>query len=79
MDTIFDKKDQYERIMEYVLPSENVYAVFDCRGGGTGFIGITDKRIMWYDQGVLIKSKTMVSIPYNKVIGIASGDKGGGL
>jgi hypothetical protein len=52
-------------------------AVYDCKGAGTGFVGITDQRLIFYDQGVLLKKKAMVSIPYNRVIGIASADSGG--
>jgi len=32
---IFDKKDQLERIVKYLIPGEDLYAVFDCKGGGT--------------------------------------------
>lgn len=74
---LFDKKDQLERIVAYLIPGENLYAVFDCKGGGTGFVGITDRRIIFYDQGIFIKKKSMISIPYNQIIGIASVDEGG--
>ena len=73
---IFDNKGQFERIAAYALPGENIYAVFDCKGGGTGFVGITDRRVIFYDQGVFTKKKSMISIPYNQVIGIASADEG---
>lgn len=43
----------------------------------TGFVGVTDQRLIFYDQGVLIKKKSMVSIPFNRVIGVASADTGG--
>jgi hypothetical protein len=68
---IFDKKDQLERIVKYLIPGEDLYAVFDCKGGGTGFVGITDRRVIFYDQGILFKKKNIVSIPYNQVIGVA--------
>ena len=76
MEPIFDKKDQLTRIQAYLIQNENLYAVFDCKGGGTGFVGITDQRVIFYDQGILLKKKSMVSIPYNQVIGIASVDEG---
>jgi hypothetical protein len=72
----FDQKTQYDRIAAYLIPGEFLPAVFDCKGAGTGFVGITDRRIIFYDQGVLLKKKSMVSIPYNQVIGVASGDEG---
>jgi hypothetical protein len=73
---LYDKKDQYERIKKYAIPGEKILAVFDCKGGGTGFVGLTDSRLIFYDQGFLIKKKSMVSIPYNQVTGIASVDEG---
>jgi len=72
----YDNRSQLNRIQEYVIPGETLHAVFDCKGGGTGFVGITDQRVIFYDQGVLLKKKTMVSIPYNQVVGVASVDEG---
>ncbi len=71
----YDNKAQYDRVAAYVLPGETLKAVFDCKGAGTGFVGITDQRIIFYDQGALLKKKTMVSIPYHQVIGVASVDE----
>jgi len=73
---VFDKKDQHDRIAQYIIPGETLKAVFDCKGGGTGFVGITDQRLIFYDQGILMKKKSMVSIPYHQVIGVASADEG---
>ena len=72
----FDKKDQYERIKKYMISGETLKAVFDCKGGGTGFVGISDQRIIFYDQGMFTKHKNMISIPYNRIIGIAARDEG---
>jgi hypothetical protein len=73
----YDNKKQYERINAYVIPGETLRAVFDCKGTGTGFVGITDQRVIFYDQGVLLKKKVMISIPYHQMIGVASSDEGG--
>jgi hypothetical protein len=72
----FDKRDQYDRIRQYVIEGETLHAVWDCRGSGSGFVGVTDQRVIFYDQGMLSKKKSMVSIPYNQVIGVASVDEG---
>ena len=73
---IFDKQDQLLRIKGYLIPGETLFAVFDCKGAGTGFVGISDQRLIFFDQGVFIKHKSMISIPYNQVIGIAATDEG---
>jgi hypothetical protein len=73
----FDNADQLKRIQAHVIPGETLQAVWDCKGAGTGFVGVTDQRLIFYDQGVFLKKKAMVSIPFNRVIGIASADTGG--
>ena len=72
----FDNKGQLDRIQEYVVPGEVLLAVYDLKGGGTGFVGITDKRLILYDQAFLRKKKAMVSVPYSHLTSIASEDSG---
>jgi hypothetical protein len=72
----YDNLSQLQRINAYVLPGEKLMAVYDCKGAGTGFVGITDRRVIFYDQGVVHKKKSMVSIPYHQVIAVASADEG---
>lgn len=78
-DIIVDKKDQLEKIEDYCLPHETIKAVFDMKGGGTGFIGITDKRIIFYDKAFMRKKKAMVTIPYSKIHAVSSEDDTGRL
>ncbi len=49
---LFDRQDQLQRIQAYVIPGETLIAVFDCKGSGTGFVGFTDQRLIFYDQAV---------------------------
>jgi len=76
-DVEYDKKDQMQRIQAYVVPGEILYAVYDLRGAGTGFVGVTDKRVIFYDQAYLRKKKARVSVPYSHVTAVASEDSGG--
>ena len=78
-DMVVDKKDQLEKIEDYCLPHETLRAVFDMKGGGSGFIGITDKRVIFYDKAFMGKKKAMVTIPYNKIHALSSEDDTGGL
>lgn len=73
---LFDKEDQLKRIQAYVITGETLVAVFDCKGAGTGFVGFTDQRLIFYDQSFMGKKKSMVSIPYNNIVGVASADEG---
>lgn len=77
MEVQFDKQDQVDKIRSALLPGETVEAVFDMKGGGTGFIGITDKRVIVYDKAFLRKMKAVVSIPYSRVTTVAGEDASG--
>ncbi|WP_288087121.1 PH domain-containing protein [Roseiflexus sp.] len=74
--TVYNDESQYRRIVAYLMPGETLYAVYDCKGVGTGFVDITDRRVMFYDQGMLAKKRAMVSIPYQNIaaIAVAGGD-----
>ncbi len=76
---MFDKPEQLEKIQEGLLPEETVYAVFDMKGGGTGFIGITDKRVMIQDSAFLKKEKAIVSVPYDRIHALAASEDTGML
>ena len=76
-DVIFDKRDQLERIEASLLPGEEIKAVYDLKGGGTGFLGITSKRVVFQDNNFLRKMKALVSIPYDRIHTIAAEDDAG--
>ena len=66
-DPVFDKKEQYERIKEGLLPGESVVAVYDCIGAGTGFVGLTDQRVILQDNSFVGKKVALTSVPYSRV------------
>lgn len=71
----FDKADQAQRVIAMLLDGELLYAVYDCKGRGTGFIGITDRRIIARDDGHLKHAKHIVSIPYSQVSAVGLGSE----
>lgn len=78
-DMVTDRKGQLEKIEGVCLPDEIIRAVFDLKGRGTGFLGITNKRIIYYDKEFLKSKKAIVSIPYSRIASVASEDKKGFL
>jgi len=76
-DIIVDKKEQLEKIEGFCLPDEIIRAVFDLKGRGTGFLGITDKRIIYYDKEFMRKKKAIVSLPHSRIASVASEDNAG--
>lgn len=75
----FDKEDQVRQVQPFVLPEEKLYAVFDCKGAGTGFIAVTNKRLMFYDKAFLAKRKALTSIPFRQITAVSTIDEGRGL
>lgn len=64
---VFDKQDQFNKITANLLQGEFVIAVYDCIGAGTGFVGITDRRVIVQDNSFVGKKTALTSIPYSKV------------
>jgi hypothetical protein len=74
----YDNASQYQRIQGGLIPGEQLFAVYDMRGGGTGFMGITNRRIITQDEGRWgQKKRLLVSIPYSHIAMVASKDEGG--
>jgi len=63
----FDKQEQYDRIREGLMPGESVIAVYDCTGAGTGFVGLTDRRVILQDNSFAGKKVALTSVPYSRV------------
>ncbi len=78
-DMAFDKKEQLQRIEDFCQPDEVIRAVFDLKGAATGFMGITDKRVIFYDKAYMRDQKAMVSIPYSRISMVGSEDNKGFL
>lgn len=74
---IYDKKDQLEKIQSGLRAGETVLGVFDMKGGGTGFLGVTNKRVIVYDKAFLRKMKAVISIPYSRIVSVAAQDDTG--
>ena len=76
-EVVCDKKEQLEKLWDWILPGETLYAVYDCKGVGTGFIGVTDRRIIFYDKQFMRKKKAMVSVPFSQIAAVSSEDESG--
>lgn len=67
----YDRRDQYEQISSGLLPGESIIAVYDAVGVGTGFIGLTDRRVILQDRSFVGKRVAITSIPYGKVTAVS--------
>ena len=77
--TEYDQKSQMEQVLPWLLDNETLHAVYDCKGTGTGFIAITDKRLLFYDREFMRKRKALTSVPFSKITAVSSVDEGRGL
>jgi hypothetical protein len=68
---VFDKQDQFDKIISGLLQGQRVIAVFDAIGSGTGFIGVTDKRVILQDNPFVGKKIALTSIPYGRVTAVS--------
>ncbi len=58
-------------IQEGLLPGEHVIAVYDCIGVGTGFIGITNLRVVLQDKSFVGNRVAVTSVPYRSIQSVA--------
>jgi hypothetical protein len=76
-DLVYDKRDQLEKIEGFCQPDEVIRAVFDLKHAATGFLGITDRRVIFFDKAYAREQKAMVSIPYSRISTVGSADDRG--
>ena len=68
---VFDNRAQLEQVTQGLLDGEVVYAVYDAIGAGTGFIGITDRRVILQDKSFVGKKVAITSIPYGRITSVS--------
>jgi hypothetical protein len=68
---MFDKQDQFEKIVSGLLDGETIIAVYDAIGAGTGFMAITSRRIVLQDNSFVGKKIALTSVPYGRVTAVS--------
>jgi hypothetical protein len=53
------------------MEGERILAVYDAIGVGTGFIGLTDRRVIVQDKSFVGKKVAITSIPYSKITSVS--------
>src|SRR3954470_8748091 len=70
-DVIFDSKGQLQQIESGLLEGEQIIAVYDAIGAGTGFLGLTNRRVIIQDKSFVGKRVAITSIPYARVSSVS--------
>lgn len=64
MAVAFDKQEQLDKIEAELLRGEQLITIYDGIGVGTGFIGLTDRRVILQDNSFVGKKVVLTSLPY---------------
>lgn len=67
----FDKQEQYDKIASGLMPGEQIICVYDCKGGGTGFMGVTNMRLVFQDNSFVGKKIAITSIPFSRITSVS--------
>jgi Bacterial PH domain len=70
-DVVYDDKGQLQQIESGLLEGEHVIAVYDAVGAGTGFVGLTNRRVIIQDKSFVGKRIAITSIPYSKISSVS--------
>jgi hypothetical protein len=70
-EVVYDSKAQLKQIESGLLEGEQVIAVYDAIGAGTGFIGLTTRRVIIQDTSFVGKRVAMTSIPYSRISSVS--------
>lgn len=70
-DIPYDRKEQLKQIESGLLRGEQIIAVYDAIGAGTGFLGLTDRRVIVQDKSFVGKRVAITSIPYSKISAVS--------
>jgi hypothetical protein len=67
----FDREDQLRQIQSGLMEGERLLAVYDATGVGTGFLGLTDRRVIIQDKSFVGKKVALTSIPYARISSVS--------
>jgi hypothetical protein len=67
----FDRSDQLQQIQSGLMDGEQVIAVYDAIGTGTGFLGMTNRRVIIQDKSFIGKKVAITSIPYSRITSVS--------
>jgi hypothetical protein len=66
-----DRPEQLQQVAGGLMPGEQIIAVYDAIGAGTGFLGLTDRRVVIQDKSFMGKKIAITSIPYSKITSVS--------
>lgn len=71
MEIPHDRPEQLQQIQSGLMEGESILAVYDAIGAGTGFLGLTNHRVIVQDKSFVGKKIAITSIPYSKITSVS--------
>jgi len=65
--TPHDNPDQLAKVQLILLPGELILAVYDGKGGSTGMVALTDRRVVVQDNSFVGGKSGITSLPYARI------------
>ncbi len=62
-----DRADQLQRVELGLFRGEEIYALYDCTGAGTGFVGVTNLRVVLRDDPFVEGRSAVTSLPIRSI------------
>ena len=66
-----DKAEQLEKVVAGLIEGEEVYAVYDCTGAGTGFLAVTSLRVILQDKSFVGGRTAVTSLPVRSISSVS--------
>jgi hypothetical protein len=66
-----DKPDQLQKVLAGLIQNEQVFAVYDCIGAGTGFVGVTNLRVILQDNSFAGGKSAVTSLPIRSISAVS--------
>jgi hypothetical protein len=75
---VYDHKALLQHIVPWLLAGERLHAIFECKGGGAGFVAITDRRLLFHDKTPARHRRGLTTLPYSRILTVSTVDQGRG-
>ncbi|MGY4645725.1 PH domain-containing protein [Cellulomonas sp. URHB0016] len=66
-----DKPEQLEKVLAGLIDGEQVLAVYDCTGAGTGFLAVTSLRVIIQDKSFVGGRTAVTSLPLRSISSVS--------
>jgi hypothetical protein len=66
-----DKLEQLQKVQQGLIQGEQIYAVYDCIGTGTGFVGVTNLRVILQDNSFVGGKSAVTSLPVRSISAVS--------